>query len=282
MKTYTLKSDGVLERYDYLWRLSADRWAWEYLRRNPEFRRDAAMRSAEDISEMMAPCAPIRLLRSRIDQTLAHRWGLMIMPDPESNGFEADVFWSRAAHPNQVEVHCSPRAEAEVCGIWERTVPHCQITHLTDRQGREYFLLRGNGCVAQARCTGLSLLGLEKVRMKLTISDVDGFERRMKAQREAFEIYGDDFDQQVPLWSKRTQILRDGLIVLDCLELGMRRREIAIVLYGPDAVDEGWTDDRGAIKDAIRYLVNKAQGLRDGGYLTELLGGQMGPYQEAA
>ena len=112
MKMYPLKSDGVLKRYDYLWRLSPDRWAWEYLRRNPEFRRDAAMRSPEDISEMMAPCAPIRLLRSRIDQTLAHRWGLMIMSDPERNGFEADVFWSfiavRALRPKSVASGSEP------------------------------------------------------------------------------------------------------------------------------------------------------------------------------
>ena len=26
MKAYPLKSDGALKRYDYLWRLSADRW----------------------------------------------------------------------------------------------------------------------------------------------------------------------------------------------------------------------------------------------------------------
>jgi hypothetical protein len=282
MKTYTLKSDGVLTRYDYLWRLSSDRWAWEYLRRNPEFRRDAATRGDEDISEMTAPCAPIRLLRARVPQTLAERWGLMIMPDPDKNGFDADVFWSHPVHPDQVEVHCSPRGEGEVCSIWERTVPHCRITHLTDRQGREVFLLRGNGCVAQVRCTGLSLLGLEKVRMKMTISDVDAYEKKLKVQREAFEIYGDDFDKQTPLWSKRTQILRDGLIVLDCLELGMSRREMASVLYGQDAVDADWADDRGIMKDAIKYLVNKAEGLRDGGYLIELLGGQLGPYQEAA
>lgn len=123
---------------------------------------------------------------------------------------------------------------------------------------------------------------LRLIRLKLTISDVDGFKRRMKAQREAFEIYGDDFVSQAPLWSKRTQILRDGLIGLDCLELGMSQREIAIVLHGQDAVNAGWADDRGAMKDAIRYLVNKAQGLRDGGYPTELLGGQLGPYQKAA
>ncbi|WP_290948992.1 DUF2285 domain-containing protein [Hyphomonas sp.] len=282
MKTYTLNSDGVLKRYDYLWRMSADRWAWEYLRRNPDFLHDAECRRADDVSERMAPCAPIRLLRSRISQTLAERWGLMMMPDPQQNGFEADVFWSRAAHPDQVEVHCSPRSEEEACGIWDRTVPFCRITHLTDQQGREFLLLRGNGCVVQVRCSGLSLLGMEKIRMKLTISDMDAYERKLKAQRDALEVWGQDYDQQTPLWTKRTQILRDGLIALDCLELGMSRRDIATVLYGKERVESEWPDDRASMRDALKYLVSKAEGLRDGGYLVELLGGRLGPYQTAA
>tara|TARA_R110001606_G_scaffold12165_2_gene52313 strand:- start:24020 stop:24868 length:849 start_codon:yes stop_codon:yes gene_type:complete len=282
MKTYALSSDGVLERYNYLWKLSADRWAWEYLRRNRAFKIDATSRTDDDISERIAPCAPIRLLRSRIPQTLAERWGLLIMPDPELNGFDADVFWSRPVHPDQVEVHCSPRSQSDTCSIFERTVPVCKITHLTDGQGREFLLLRGNGCVVQVRCTGLSLLGMEQVRMKLTISDMEAYERKLKAQKEAFEIYGTASENQTPLWSKRTQILRDGLVALDCLELDMCRREIATVLYGKDAVDAEWSDDRGSMRDAIKYLVNKAESLRDGGYLIELLGGHLGPYQAAA
>lgn len=282
MKTYPLRSDGVLKRYDYLSKLSSDRWAWEYLRRNERFRADALSRHEDDVSERMAPCAPVRLLRPRTAQTLAERWGLIIMPDPELNGFEADVFWSRAVHPDQVEVHCSPRSEAEPCSIFERTMPVCKVTHLTDGQGREFLLLRGNGCVVQVCCTGLSLLSIETVRMELTISDMDAYERKLKAQKEALELYGSTSAGQVPLWSKRTQILRDGLIALDCLELGMGRRDIAAVLFGKAAVDAGWSDERGTMRDAVRYLVNKAESLRDGGYLIELLGGHPGPYQAAA
>jgi hypothetical protein len=161
-------------------------------------------------------------------------------------------------------------------------VPYCRITHLTDRHGREFLLLRGNGCVVQVRCTGLSLLGMEQVRLKLTISDMEAYERKLKAQRDAFDIYGNDFESQTPLWTKRTQILRDGLIALDCLELGMSRREIATVLYGKEAVESEWADDRGSMRDAVKYLVSKAEGLRDGGYLVELLGGGLGPYLTAA
>ena len=137
MKTFTLSSEGVLARYDYLSRLSPDRWAWEYARRNPDLRRDAEARSDDDVSEMKAPCADIRLLKPRNPQRLAHRWGLMFMPDPDLNGFEADAVWNKHVFPDQVEVNCSPRAPGESCDIWDSTVPICQITHITDLQARE-------------------------------------------------------------------------------------------------------------------------------------------------
>ncbi|MCR9194959.1 MAG: DUF2285 domain-containing protein [Hyphomonas sp.] len=280
MKTYRLETDESLKTYDYLWRLSNDRWAWEYLRRNGDFLEDAKLHSWDDISEMTAPCANIRLLRSRVPQKLASRWGLVFMPDPKLNGIEADAVWLKTAFPDQVEVNCTPRAEGQSCDIWDRTVPHCRITHITDRAQREFLLLRGNGCVAQVRCTGLSLLGMEPVRMKLQISDMEAYERKLKAQKDAFRIYGDDPEIETPMWSKRTQMLRDGLIALDCLALGMTQREIAVVLYGKATVEAEWGVT--SMKSTTRYLVNKAKALRDGGYLVELLGSQLGPNQLAA
>ena len=229
MKTYPLNSSGVLKRYDYLWPLSRDRWAWEYVRRNPKLRRDAELRSDSEISEKMAPCAPIRMLRSRVPQRLAERWGLVFMPDPDLNGLEADAVWNKHVYPDQVEINCSPRAPGQKCDIWDRTVPICDITHITDLQAREYLLVRGKGCVVQVRCTGTSLIGLEPVRMKLTISDLDDYERKVK-----------------------------------------------------DAVDAEWGLETGTMKDAIRYIIRKAEGLRDGGYLVELLGAETGLDQRVA
>ena len=62
----------------------------------------------------------------------------------------------------------------------------------------------------------------------------------------------------------------------------MSRRDIATVLYGKERVESEWPDDRASMRDALKYLVSKAEGLRDGGYLVELLGGRLGPYQTAA
>ncbi|WP_272992982.1 MULTISPECIES: DNA -binding domain-containing protein [Hyphomonas] len=265
-------SEADLSAYDYLQRLSPDRWAWEFLRRNPAFRCDAAARTDTDLSERMAPCVPIRLVRSRAPQTFAERWGLVFMPNPDRNGFDADVVWNRSAFPDQVEVHCTPRALDERCELWDRSIPICNITHITDPVGREYLLVRRNDFVVQLCCTGLSLLGLEPVRMTLAISGVDDYERRVKLQKAAFEIYGDHTRRERPAWTKTTQVLRDGLIALDCIEHGMSRREIACVLHGRQRVEQDW--DGPSLKHAIRYLVRKAEALRDGGYQKELLGAE--------
>lgn len=283
MKSYTLNSDGALTRYDYLSRLSSDRWAWEYLRRNKEFQRDATVRGAEDISELPAPCpGDIRILRPRASQVFAERWGLIFMPDPELDGFSANAVWSHYVFPDQVEVHCTPRSPGENCDIWDRTVPHCQITHVTDGSAREYLLVRGKGCVAQVRCTGMSMLSIEPVRTKLQISDMEAYERRLRVQKEAMKLYGDGPDTSMPLWTKKTEILRNGLVALDCLQIGMRHRDIAAVIYGKDAVDTHWGDDCSSIRSQLRYVIRKAEGLRDGGYLVELLGARLGPDVEAA
>jgi hypothetical protein len=276
MKTYTLKSDGNLSRYNYLWRMTADRWAWEYLRRNPEFLEDAKTFDETSRSERTV-CHGIRILKSRVPQTKAERWGLIMMPDPSLDAIEADVVWSKTVFPDQVEINVIPRGENETCEIYDTSVKLARITHLTDSIGREYLLTRGNGCVFQTCCQGLSLLGMDRVRMKLQISDFESFDRKVKAQQEGMRVFGDDPEAQTPLWTKKTQILRDGLIALDCIAQGLSQREIGVVLYGEQVVSENWAQGQSALRNQVRYVIRKAEGLRDGGYLVELLGARLGP-----
>ncbi len=282
MKTFTLETCAETAPYDYLSRLPLDRWAWEYARRNDELRRDAASRKDADISERKAPCAPIRLLRSRVPQGLAERWGLVLMPDPALSGIDADAVWTHYVFPDQVEVNCTPRLPGERCDIWDRTVHHCSITHVTDTAAREYLLIRGKGCIVQVRCTGMSHLGIEPVRMKMQTPDLIDFERKLKVQKEALRLYGKGPDTSAARWTKTTQILRNGVIALDCLKAGMSQREIASLLHGPAAVAEEWGNDGSALRASLRYVIRKAESLRDGGYLTDLLGARISGDRRAA
>lgn len=272
MKTFSLETDAFTARYDYLWKLSDDRWAWEYARRSTKVRRYAEGLSGEDISEIRLDCADIRLLRSRTPQTMAERLGFVFMPDPALNALEADAVWTHQAYPGQIEVHCTPLLSGRRCDLWEEIVPSCRISHVTDCVGREYLLIRGQGSVVQVRCSGLSLLGMEPVKMRLTVSEIAGFEQKVRAQRAALNALCGRNDTPRPLWTKRTQLLRDGLIALDCLEMGLPRRQICAAIYGDERVDAEWNGP--SMKHAVRYLVKKAEALRDGGYLTGLLGGR--------
>lgn len=271
MQHFTLETTPEMKRYDYLWRLSPDRWAWEFLRRNRDFQRDAALRRDDEISVMNAPClVDAKILRPRTPQTLADRWGLAIMPDPDLDAYHADVVWNRSAFRDQIEIYCITRAAHERCALWDRVTAISTFTHVTDFTGYEFLLVRCNGSVIQNQCSGVSLLGLEPVRMKLMISDMEGYVRRLKLLQAAFAVYDEHPVRKRPKWNKTTQVLRDGLIALDCLDLGGTRRDIAIALYGRDRVKEEWNGP--SMKHTIRYLVTKAERLRDGGYLTDLVG----------
>lgn len=279
MKTYTLEAEGAVKRYNYLWRMTRDRWAWEYLRRDPHYIEDSKSMAPEDISELEV-CHSIKVYKSRVAQTIAERWGLVMMVDPGLNAIDANAVWTASAFPDQVAINVVPRNPGEACEIYDKTVTLCELSHFTDSVGREFLLTRGNGCLFQARCQGLSLLGIEPVKMDLRITDFESYDRKIKAQQEGMRVFGNDPEAETPRWSKRTQMLRDGLIALDCLDLGMSQREIANVLYGHERVDAEW--EEGRMRDAVKYLIARATGLRDGGFRMELLGSHLGPAQQAA
>jgi hypothetical protein len=267
MKRFALTANGDLARYDYLARLSIDRWAWEYLRRNPAYRADAV--GSPEPSLTAHPCG-MRVLRPTAWPTLAERWGLVLMADPGQDGVVADAVWNRRAFPDQVEVTCVPLAEGERCELAERLAAACEITGVTDLGGAEYLLLRRNGRVIQLACSGSSLFGLYPVRFKLTVPRLKGYARHIRLQRSLVEIDRQPDEGETPRWTKTTQVLRDGLVALDGLSAGMGRREIAQTLYGLRRVREEWNS--GSMQHAVAYLVRKAEALRAGAYLSQLLG----------
>ena len=94
MKKFTLEENSVTRRYSYLWRMMSDRWAWEYQRRDPNYREDAKDISPGDISEMTV-CNNIKVYKSRVSQSVAERWGLIMMVDPNLNAIEANAVWTK-------------------------------------------------------------------------------------------------------------------------------------------------------------------------------------------
>ena len=257
------------QKYDYTWKLSRSRWAWEFLRRNPHFLEDATRHGPDELSIREA-CRSITIIRPRIDQCDAERWGLAFFPDPSLNGFDANVFWSAGLYPRQVQVQVGPRSPGEVCDIYEKTTSICRIFHLTDTSGRELLLLKGNGCVVQVRCTGMSLLAMEPVKMRFLIEGGDSLEEKYLILKEAHRIYGDGSIQEPVNWRRGALVLRNALVAYDCHTAGLSLRDTAAVIYGKERADEAWAGPSRSMKDEMRRARDRGIELVNGGY-RELL-----------
>jgi len=261
-----------LDDYAYTCRLSRSRWAWEFLRRNSEFRQAALRAGDSQISEKSA-CRSIRLLRPQCDQSDAEKFGLVFFPDIDANGYDADVFWIPALYARALIVQVTPRHPSERDDIFEETINECEVTHLTDRVGREYLLIRGHGHIVQVACSGLSLLSVEPVRMKLIIDNVSSLDGTLKVIGRAQRILGKEDANLHEVWTRTSLAWRNALIALDAHEAGLTYCETAAIIYGAERATEAWQSSSRAMKDEMRRALTRGRELRNGGY-RDLLAAQ--------
>ncbi len=78
-------------------RLDRAGWAWEWLRHNPAYRREAGLGTppARKILRQDPEIAVLVLL----GRPAADRWGLLFQAPPDRPAEEAAVFWSGSANP---------------------------------------------------------------------------------------------------------------------------------------------------------------------------------------
>lgn len=270
-----------IAEYDYTWKLSRSRWAWEFLRRNTDFMADAERRSQNEVSSRYA-CHQITLIRPACDQPIARRWGLAFFPSPQHNGFEADVFWTVGVYDRSVHTHVGPRSRTESCEIYDRTVATCVVRHLTDTTGHEHLLLKGNGCVIQARCTGLSMLGTEPVRLSFIINSIDRLQTKLRTLQRAQRVYGANDAFETPEWSRNSLALRNALVALDCHAAGGSYYETAQFIYGAKRAKEAWSGPGRAMKDEMRRARQRGCDLVSDRYRTLLQDAANPPRETAA
>lgn len=263
-----------LEAYAYTWKLADSRWAWEFLRRNPDFLSDVDASDSSSVTYRPA-CFQITLIRPYRDQTAAERWGLAFFPNPDHNGFEADAFWSPGIYDRAVRTHVGPRSAGEACEIYDRTVETCVVSHLTDAAGREHLLLKGNGCVIQALCSGMSILAMEPVKLSFVIDSIEDFQTKLRTLERAQRVYGPCDDLEAPHWTRHSLALRNALIAFDAHQAGYTYLDTARFIYGDERATNAWSGASRAMKDEMRRALIRGRDLISGGYLSLL--GQRNP-----
>jgi hypothetical protein len=239
--------------YLYVLRLDGPALAWEYLRRNPDYRCDW-------------------LLHRHIAKT-AQRWGLRLLEDPSCDARDAQPDW--LTDPDRLLQLCpvtDVSAGPNTFDLW-RLPGHKHLTHDGDR------------LVLTCNLAGHVLRGA----ISPLLGNGMGYAYAVRAGRRLGERWR-AVEGDLALWeaaapepaavaldrpSRRALLHRHTLQALDGVMAGASHREAAEVLFGHSTVAERWSEDSG-LRAQVRRLVRSGQTLMRGGYRHLLYAGTPG------
>lgn len=230
--------------YLYVLHLDGPALAWEYLRRNPEYRRAWQQHRHRPEHE-------------------AHRWGLRLLEDPMRD--------ARDAHPDWFP---DPSSVVQVCPDADPTADALPF-HLWHFPGRKHLTHDGKRLVLTTRLVGRML------RMAISPALADGMayayavragcqlrERWRAVETELAMLDTDSAHHSATTSDRpgRTSMLHmNTLQALDGTLAGASQRGVAEVLFGINTVAERWYDDSD-LRAQVRRLIRRGQTLMDGGY----------------
>lgn len=230
--------------YIYVLHLDGPALAWEYLRRDQDYRRD--------------------WLRRQHHPDTAQRWGLRLLEDPGQDARDAHPTWF-PDHDAVVQLY--PDADPS---------PHADLFEFWRIPGRKQLIHDGRRLVLVARQPGCCL------RLALAPALEDGMAyvyaiRACQTPCASFRAQAGELDKLraasnsalaavvKPRPSQSSLLELHTLQALDGTLAGASLRTVADVLFGPDAVAEGWHAD-GDLRARVRRLVQRGKKLMHGGY----------------
>lgn len=239
--------------YLYVLCLDALSLAWEYLRRNPDYRLD--------------------WLRHHNPEPMAGRWGLRLLEDPALDARDAHPVWL-PGHGAVVQLHpdADPPPDAAAFALW-RLPGRKQLIHDGERL---VLIVRSPG-----RCWRFVLA--HGVRDGVAVVSAVRAGSTVSAQSLAADMARAASSSIVRARPTPTALLElHTLQALDATLAGASLREAAEGLFGADAAAD-WHAD-GGLRSRMRRLVRRGRALMRGGYrrLAQLAPPEKGRFETDA
>lgn len=230
--------------YLYVLHLDQPALAWEYVRRNPEYRRDW-------LDPQRRPVA-------------APRWGLRLLEDPDLDARDGHPVWL-VDHPGLVQLYpdLDPMPDAAAFDFWR--IP-----------GRKSLMHDGRCLRVTTSCSGCRVT----LAMAPGLEDGDAFVvalrpgaqpgLRARAISDALDNLA-GASEAAPLAQTFARPSATALLELHTLQAldaslaGASLREVAAGLFGVAAVTHGWHADAG-LRSKVRRLVRRGRTLMLDGY----------------
>ncbi|MGB8365202.1 MAG: DUF2285 domain-containing protein [Rhizomicrobium sp.] len=236
------------ETYRWMGSLPRTAWAWELMRRNPDY----------------------RALFSRLGPASAGEdgelWPLMRLEDPELDARSAAVFWRCDVCPEVLPVAASIEfRNPEVRRLSLRDV-HCRVFTLPGGGDHCHVLFAQQGRFFQLSVCGASHLD-DGLLLTPVLSDPALYAARQLAIRRLGDLVSSgclrlSFYPQVARSDRMTRVVQ----ALDGEMAGVPHRDIGIALFGRDRVEREWHHPHNYLRDHVRRAIAHGRELMLGGF----------------
>jgi hypothetical protein len=239
------RSEGDRGAYEWMLDLSAEGWAWEFLRRNPSYRRHyLACREADQVAASRA----------------AHRWGLLQFADPDEDARTAVVFWNPAKNQSVLPLVTAGDGRNGLADV------QCKISILELAwSAQRHVLYSCCGRFLQLAISGEGDLNHVRYMMN-TLPERSGDPKLVALRRLADLTQHKRHRPELYSRQKRGPRLSHIAEVLDIAAMNPAHRSIARVVFGNDRATDEWDN----LRDHVRRALSAGRKLTHGGYLEFL------------
>jgi hypothetical protein len=239
--------EHATERQLSLLTLPARGWAWELLRRNPQYRADFLANNVEDAS--------------------ADRWGLLQFENPDKPSTEAHTFWRRDVSRDILPLVSMPmRCRTSVSTLSFADLQCNAVLRQRQEVDRQDIIFVDNGRALQVSVSGNIPLEEALLLTPALPAPRFGAQRLFAVKRFADLVKHGVLRPSLYPAERSARRLSLVLSALDGYLTGAHHREIAIRMFGAHQVERGWSDSGNHLRDRVRRAVRYGRDLMDGGY----------------
>ncbi len=269
---------GILTSLTVPARMPNAAWAWEFLRRNRNYREDFTQ-AYPSLPKAVELATGSRLIIGKRRYQTARNWGLLLFADPDFTALETDVFWKPTIYPATVHVHLSdPEAELQI--------RRCRLNKISDTvilsslncrrilfesiNGSRHVVINACRYWVQLYCDTPHPID-DKAIIKFRIDGATHADKRINTVRQLLEIHRSTGRKLSQIGYRRNAgTLIDALIALDVKRMGGTYRDIACAFVGEERTADEWGQGSCSLKEKARRALVRGREYRDGKYLSLL------------
>lgn len=249
------------DNYAYTAKFSLREWAWELLRRNPDFIAD--WKQAQSQYAFYSQDGATTILLAMTDDLILRKWGCLYASSPDQDSRSASVFWCLDSCSSILHLKALPATDAEAFTLHQIYSPSV-VLELKD--SKQHILFAHDGCWLQVAIEGADIL--KPGRFSLSLSS----DRYVSQEKRRLLHCLDDLRFSGRIMSSHFQPTKHGrrlcfvVQALDGYLAGADQEEIAIALIGRKRVADDWKNPLRSLQDRVRRAIYRGCFLMRGGY----------------